>query len=169
MHLWNQQLEPCAQGRGQLGLTQSGSSRTLDANNNTHSGLWTLSACCVQGPGLSTGQAPTFPLLCPQQPQSVGIILESLHCAGTGFKEGTCKPRAPGSGGLGYLGAGSGRGSPEALCLVVQGPCIAPGRGLVELGEQRLARLLTRVVGKLDRDGLGRTQRLLPQELCYQP
>ena len=43
---------------------------------------------------------------------------------------------------------------PETLGLVVQGSGVAACGGLVELGEQRLARLLAGVVGELDGDGL---------------
>lgn len=51
---------------------------------------------------------------------------------------------------------------PEALGLVVQGSSVASSGSLVELREQRLACLLAGVVGKLDGDGLGGAQRLLP-------
>lgn len=64
----------------------------------------------------------------------------------------------------GYLGAGSSRGSPGAVSGGAGGLRKRPGRGLVELGEQRLARLLTRVVGKLGRDG-ARPQRLPPRSV----
>lgn len=50
---------------------------------------------------------------------------------------------------------------PEPLGLVVQGPRIAAVGGLVELGEQGLACLLARVVGKFHRDGLSCSGRLL--------
>lgn len=43
----------------------------------------------------------------------------------------------------------------------MQGSCITPSGGLVELGEQRLACLLAWVVGKLDSDWLGSSQGLL--------
>lgn len=52
-------------------------------------------------------------------------------------------------------------GSPEALCLMMQGPRVAPGRGLVQVGEQGLSRLLTRVVCELDSDWLGCAQGFL--------
>lgn len=50
---------------------------------------------------------------------------------------------------------------PEPLSLVVQRPRVTAGGSLVQLSEQRLARFLAWVVGKLDSDWLGSTQRLL--------
>lgn len=44
----------------------------------------------------------------------------------------------------------------------MQGPRVAAGGRLVQLSQQGLARLLAGVVGKLDSDGLGGAQRLLP-------
>lgn len=43
----------------------------------------------------------------------------------------------------------------------MQGTRVPPGRRLVQLGQQRLARLLTRVVGELHGDGLRSPQGLL--------
>ena len=51
---------------------------------------------------------------------------------------------------------------PESLGLVVEGTRVAACGRLVQLGQQGLARLLTRVVGELDGDGLRRTQGFLP-------
>lgn len=50
---------------------------------------------------------------------------------------------------------------PEALSLVVQRASVAACSGLVQLGEQGLARLLAGVVGELHRDGFGCAQGLL--------
>lgn len=50
---------------------------------------------------------------------------------------------------------------PEALCLLCEGSWVPSIGWLVQLGQQGLAGLLARVVGKFDRDGLGGTRRLL--------
>lgn len=50
---------------------------------------------------------------------------------------------------------------PEALCLLCEGSWVPSIGRLVQLGQQGLAGLLARVVGKFDRDGLGGTRGLL--------
>ena len=50
---------------------------------------------------------------------------------------------------------------PEALCLLCEGSWVPSIGRLIQLGQQGLARLLARVVGKLDRDWLGGARRLL--------
>lgn len=50
---------------------------------------------------------------------------------------------------------------PEALCLLCEGSWVPSIGRLVQLGQQRLAGLLARVVGELDRYGFGGTRRFL--------
>ena len=50
---------------------------------------------------------------------------------------------------------------PEALCLLCEGSWVPSIGRLVQLRQQGLAGLLARVVGELDRDGLGGAGRFL--------